>query len=196
MTRALAALLLLLACACGPRAATGRFHPREEGLTLLYEDPRLPEPRRHEERLQARVMATKEEGGSLLIRVSYQTLSNRLEVLQGARRGGLALPDGRGGGLVLLPEGFPAVPAWEVRGTRHAVIGWGTREFPVGLLPRDHPRVGVWVESTAPSGQRRRAFLLPDLGEVEAFQFEGGAWGCVNRLVSRGFTDLPSRSRS
>jgi hypothetical protein len=51
--------------------------------------------------------------------------------------------------------------------------------------------VGVWVEARPLQGPRRRTLYLPNLGEVEAQEEHGDGWVTVNRLVARGFVDLP-----
>jgi hypothetical protein len=55
--------------------------------------------------------------------------------------------------------------------------------------------VGVWVEAQPARGPLRRTLYLPDLGEVESLELRDGAWIAVNRLVGRGFTDLPISAR-
>jgi hypothetical protein len=60
------------------------------------------------------------------------------------------------------------------------------------LLPPTADPVGVWVETGPPQGVHRRTLYLPNLGEVESREERDGTWVVVNRLVARGFTDLPA----
>jgi hypothetical protein len=52
---------------------------------------------------------------------------------------------------------------------------------------------GVWVEASRKEGAKRRTLYLQGLGEVETLEWRGGEWVAVNRLVGRGFTDLPAQ---
>lgn len=189
----LAPLSLLAALACSP-AGPAVYGPHEAGLTLTYENPSLPETQRAGQRQQLRVEASKEVDGGVMVRRSYSSLSSPpMDLVVFHRGGGIALlrPDGRAQ-LQVLPEGFPErVRAWEFQGTRYRVLGRAEARLPFAL-PLDQ-RLGVWVEATPSKGPRSRVLYLPGLGEVESLVQEGTGWACVNRLVSRGFTDAPIR---
>lgn len=170
------------------------YGPHEAGLTLIYENPSLPEAQRAEQRQQLRVEASKEVDGGVMVRRSYSSLSSPpMDLVVFHRSGGTALvrPDG-GARLQVLPEGFPErVRAWELQGTRYRVLGRSEARLSLALPPEQ--RLGVWVESVPAKGPRTRVLYLPGLGEVESLVQEGNGWICVNRLVSRGFTDAPIR---
>lgn len=189
----LAPALLLLALACA-RTEPAVYGPHEAGLTLIYENPSLPEAQRAEQRQQLRVEASKEVDRGVMVRRSYSSLANPpMDLVVFHRGGGTALlrPDGSAQ-LQLLPEGFPdRVSDWEVQGTRYRVLGRAEARLPFPL-PADQ-RLGVWVEAIPAKGPRTRVLYLPGMGEVESLVREGAAWTCVNRLVSRGFIDAPLR---
>lgn len=170
------------------------YGPHEAGLTLIYENPSLPEAQRAEQRQQLRVEASKEVDGGVMVRRSYSSLSSPpMDLVVFHRSGGTALvrPDG-GAQLQVLPEGFPErVRAWELQGARYRVLGRSEARLSLALPPEQ--RLGVWVESVPAKGPRTRVLYLPGLGEVESLVQEGNGWICVNRLVSRGFTDAPIR---
>lgn len=186
-------MLLLLALACAP-TEPAVYGPHEVGLTLIYENPSLPEAHRPEQRQQLRVEASKEVDGGVMVRRSYSSLSSPpMDLVVFHRDGGMALvrPDG-GARLQVLPEGFPdRVRTWELQGTRHRVLGHAEARLPMVLAPEQ--RLGVWVESIPAKGPRTRVLYLPGLGEVESLVQEGRGWICVNRLVSKGHTDAPLR---
>jgi len=196
MRRALplvAPAMLLLSLACQPRAASPVYGPWEEGLTLAFEDPSQPQPQRAADRLQVRVArSSMAPGAPRLVQLDLTSLRSQMSLLVRHQDGGIALL-GDGGRVVAqtLPAGFPAVTAWEDRGTRFHVVGRATWEGAAVLPPTSDP-VGVWVEAQPPQGPRRRTLYLPNLGEVEAQEERGGTWITVNRLVARGFVDLPS----
>lgn len=190
-----AALLLLVGCdgAIRPRpASTPIFAPWEEGLTLIYESPELPDAQRFERRLQVKVLRSKDAGKGREVEVSYATFQGEMK-LQLAHRGGGSFLELQGlPELPILPQGFPdQVSTWTLRETTYQVIG---RASVVGMglrLPQGHPTDGVWVEARTPDGTRRHTLYLPDLGEVESRVLVDGRWKVVNRLVSRGFSETP-----
>jgi hypothetical protein len=55
---------------------------------------------------------------------------------------------------------------------------------------------GIWVESfsTSDPTNRSRTLYLPDLGEAETLSWDQAHWRWVatNRLVTRGFTEVPA----
>jgi hypothetical protein len=188
---------LLASLACQPRpAAPVVYGPWEEGLTLAYENPSQPQPQRSENRLQVRVArATLGPGAPILIQLDLTTIRGRMSVLARHQDGGIDLVEANGKVLGrALPARFPADPQWTDQGTEYRVIGRATWEG-AALLPATSDPVGVWVESRSPQGLRRRTLYLPNLGEVESREERNGSWVAVNRLVARGFTDLPAIPR-
>jgi hypothetical protein len=190
-------VVLLAGLACQPEPATPVvFGPWEEGLTLAYENPSQPQPQRSENRLQVRVAHSAIGPGSPgLVRLDLTTTRGQRSVLVRHQDGGIDLVEE--GGRILarpLPAQFPDISHWVDRDTEYRVIGRATWEG-AALLPTTSDPVGVWVESRSPQGLRRRALYLPNLGEVESREERDGSWVVVNRLVARGFTDLPAIKR-
>lgn len=192
----IAALVLLTACQYPPAQPTA-YGPSEEGLTLAFEDPSLPQPQRSQQRLQIRVAKTRlQEDGSGLVAADYTSQQGSLRLLLQHQHGGINLvtPDGKTM-AVLLPAGFPQTLAWQDRGITFRVLGRGTWDG-ARILPDTRSPVGVWVEASTEAGPIRRTLYLPGLGEVESLERNGSAWIPTNRLVALGFTDLPiSNSR-
>lgn len=190
--RRLVPALLLLALACGqPTEAV--YAPCEAGLTLGFENPSLPSPQREEERQQLRVSETRADARGLLVRRTYSSLKvPALEVAVLHRDGGVALlSEGRPDGIPILPQGFPdRVQHWRLGEVQYRIIGRVEARLP-GLELPEGSRQGVWVEAEAPNGVRSRRLYLPGIGEAEAHVLRDGQWVCVNRLISRGFTDAP-----
>ena len=187
---------LLLGAAChwpGPPSREKTFAPHEAGLTLLYENPLLAPEMRANERLQARVAASKDLDGGRVVRITYTSLRGELSALYFQKDGGVSLSqDGQHFGLRVFPAGFPdRVSQWQAGGAKFRVLGRAMADLHGLKLPDTVDRVGVWVESESPQGARLRTFLLPDIGEVETLAWREGSWVCTNRLVSRGFTDVP-----
>ena len=192
----LPAAALVLGTACMPQRQHRIYGPWEEGLTLAYEDPTLPQPQRSAERLQVRVAkASFQGGGSGTVQVDYSSLHGSLTLLLRHQDGGIALLGSDGKPVAqILPEGFPATTAWEEHGIAYRVLGRGAWDG-ARILPDTSSAVGVWVEARPPAGPLRRTLYLPDLGEVESLELRSGTWVPVNRLVARGFTDLPTSGR-
>lgn len=192
----LAPAVLLLSLACQPHGAAPVYAPWEEGLTLAFEDPSMPQPRRSQERLQVRVARSSvSPGAPRLVQLDMTSLRGQLSLLLRYQDGGIALLGENGRVLAqTLPPGFPETATWEDRGTQFRVIG---RAAWVGaaILPQTATTVGVWVEARPLQGPRRRTLYLPNLGEVESQEARGPAWVTVNQLVSRGFVDLPASPR-
>lgn len=198
MRRSFFLSLVLLLVGCDRQATVAMYAPHEEGLTLAYEDPRLPPPQRREQRQQVRVgRVTPATAGGLRVVCAFSTL-------KGEQSGSFLLEEGA---VVQespaipqladpLPKGFPdRIQAWTAQGRRFKVLG---RAMAVGLevrLPQGFNQLGVWVESVPEdgSGPTTRHFFLPDLGRVETQEFRNGQWLSVNKLVDRGFTDAPYR---
>ena len=180
--------------ACQPRTATPvLFGPWEEGLTLAYEDPSLPQPLRSEHRLQVRVAHSDlSPGGPSLIQLDLTSIRGQMTVLLKPHAGGLDMVEASGRVLAqVLPAHFPDTAPWADQDTECRVLGRGAWEG-AALLPPGSDPVGVWVEARSSKAPPRRTLYLPNLGEVEAREERAGTWVIVNRLVARGFTDLPA----
>ncbi len=190
-----AALLLLLACQ--PRVAAPIYSPWEEGLTLTFENPSQPQPQRAEERVQVRVARSSiSPGAPHLVQLDMTSTRGQRSLLLRHQDGGIELVDESGQVLATpFPAHFPNLAPWLDHSTEVQVIGRARWEG-AALLPPTSEAIGVWVEARPPQGPRRRALYLPDLGEVEALEERNGGWVSVNRLVARGFTDLPLHKRS
>jgi hypothetical protein len=189
--------VLLAGLACQPQpAAPVVYGPWEEGLTLAYENPSQPQPQRSQERLQVRVArSTMGPGAPGLVQLDLTTTRGQRSVLVRHQDGGIDLVEDSGRVLAQpLPAHFPDITQWVDQDTECRVIGRATWEG-ASLLPTTSDPVGVWVESHAPKGPRRRTLFLPNLGEVESREERDGNWVVVNRLVARGFTDLPAIKR-
>ena len=189
----LAPVARVLSLACQPRPAAPIYGPWEEGLTLAFEDPSRPQPERSSDRLQVRVARSSVAPGSpRVVQLDLASLRGHMSLLIRHQDGGIALLGEDGQVLAqTLPPGFPSTATWEDRGTRFRVVGRATWEG-AALLPATSDPVGVWVEAQPPHGPRRRTLYLPNLGEVESQEERDGAWMTVNRLVARGFVDLPA----
>ncbi|MDP1833169.1 MAG: hypothetical protein Q8K67_14005 [Geothrix sp.] len=186
---------LLLGLACQPRTDPPIYGPWEEGLTLAFEDPSQPQPQRSANRLQVRVARSAMAPGSpRLVQLDLASTRGQLSLLLRHQDGGIALVGEDGQVLAhSLPSRFPDTAPWVERGTAFRVIGRARWEG-AAILPPTSDAIGVWVEARSPHG-RRRTLYLPGLGEVEAQEERDGTWVAVNRLVARGFTDLPILKR-
>jgi hypothetical protein len=188
--------LLISALACQP-PSTPIYSPWEEGLTLAFEDPSQPQPQRSQNRLQIRVAKTSLAADKpALIQIDMSSLSGHLDLKLRLQAGGSTLL-GETDQVIsrILPEGFPSTTHWVERETEFTVIGRATWEG-ASILPATSDPIGIWVEARPVKGPRHRRLYLPNLGEVESLvEDRDGKWICVNRLVSRGFTDLPIRKR-
>ena len=190
-----AALLACLACQPQPTAPVV-YGPWEEGLTLVYEDPSRPQPQQSEDRLQVRVAhSTMGPGAPTLVRLDLTSTRGQMGVLVRHQDGGIDLIEENGRTLArALPAHFPDIDGWVDHGVEFRVLGRAAWEGAAILPPGSDP-VGVWVEARSPEGFRRRTLYLPNLGEVESREERAGTWVVVNRLVARGFTDLPTLKR-
>ena len=189
--------VLLAYMACQPRPATPIvFAPWEEGLTLAYEDPSLPQPLQSARRMQVRVAHTSlGPGGPSLIQLDLTSSRGQMTVLLCPHDSGLDVVEASGRVLAMaLPAHFPETTHWADRHTECMVIGRAAWEG-ASILPATSDPVGIWVEARASQAARRRTLFLPNLGEVETREERDGNWIVVNRLVARGFTDLPTRKR-
>ena len=190
--------LALLAAVPGCRPKDPRplvYAAWEEGLTLGFESPELPTPRREASRFQKQVTRTQFEGEVRKVEITYTTLQGNLVLQQELRKGGVFFLDGQGKAQVLLPEGFPdAVASWETPSHRFTLLGRARWERESPAFPDTQSREGVWVEATPlrPGGARIRAFYLPGIGEAESREWRDGRWATTNVLVSRGFSEIPT----
>jgi hypothetical protein len=191
----LAPAALLLCLACQPRPAAAVYGAWEEGLTLTFEDPSRPQPQRGEERIQIRVARSAIAPGSpRVVQLDLTSTRGRKTLILKHQDGGITLlgEDTRVA-ATLLPVQFPDAAPWSDHGIEFRVVGRARWEG-AAILPSTADPIGIWVEATG-QGLRRRTLYLPDLGEVEAQVERDGAWITVNRLVARGFTDLPITKR-
>lgn len=196
-----ALLLLVLAASCRTSPLDKDrvlYAPHEEGLVLSYENPSLEGQARADERLQVRVeqarpLASPE--GTFEGTLTYTRLRGQDRFAFLTRDGGLRVMDAQNRSAEVLPAGFPErTQAWGDRqDVVYRVLGRGTLPHFDRFLPRDFPKVGVWVEGQpAPGkGPRTRSFLLPDVGTAEVQEWRDGAWVPVMRLTGRGFSDTP-----
>lgn len=187
-------MLLVCSLACEPTDPNQLFAPMEAGLTLAYENPSLPQPRRTQERMQARIAKVEQVDGKWLVTKTFTTFEGQMDVLFSYENGGVSLmKDSKTPAAVLLPAHFPNVKPWEERGRRFRVEGRAAMPETDVNFPGTLRRMGVWVasESVDGKGPKRRTFFLPRLGEIETQEFQEGKWVTVNRLFSYGFSDLP-----
>jgi hypothetical protein len=196
----LAPATLLLGLACQPRPAAPVAAPVygawEEGFTMAFEDPSLPQPQRAEERIQVRVTRSAIAPGSpRLVQLDLTSSKGRKTLVLKHQDGGITLlGEDSQVAATLLPVHFPEATAWVDHGTQFRVIGRARWEG-AAILPATSDPIGVWVEASSFQGIRRRTLYLPNLGEVEAQVERAGAWVTVNRLVAQGYTDLPMTPR-
>jgi hypothetical protein len=192
---AVAAILLLAGCdRMVSKEPAQVYGPGEEGLTLVYADPSQPA----QPRLQMRVAKVESTAEGRRVTETWSNVNGQMEITILQREGGVSIaPPGREPFMV-LPPGFPdRTTSWIARGRLGRVIGRSRVDLPGVDLPQG-PLEGVWVEILPldEAGTARRALYVPDIGEVESLEWRKGDWIPVNRLVSRGFTDLPvSRSQ-
>lgn len=189
-----------LAAAFGCRPAPGRgeiFAAWEEGRTLIFEDPTLPDApnvsRRFQQRLQKQVVRSSEAPSGRLVETVFSTFQGQQAFTLQLKDGGVSLLDGQGRVLRVLPEGFPdSATAWTIPGYRMQVLGrahWG-RQSPA--FPATRPPEGVWVEGESLlGGPRIRLFYLPDFGEVEKREWRDGKWITTSLMVGWSFQEIP-----
>ncbi len=187
-------LVLASGLACERTDSDQLFAPVEAGLTLAYENPSLPQPRRTQERMQVRIAKVQQDGNKLMVTKTFTTFEGQMEALFAYENGGVYLiREPKAAPLVVLPARFPSVKAWEDRGRRNQVEGRAAIPETGLRLPDTMNRMGVWVSSETLDGKgpKLRTFFLPQLGEIETQEFRGGTWVVVNRLFSYGFSDPP-----
>ena len=191
--RVLAALLGLLALGTGCQDQRAMVYaPWEEGLGLIFEDPRLPADIRWDARLQVLVSRSRlgingERAVDLL--VTTQTGQHHRALVE--RGGGLYQETEDGHLLRILPERFPAVQRWREGDLYCRILARGAWLDTRVALPDQPDRMGIWVERLSLSDpvQRIRTLYLPDLGEVESWVWIKDAWVCTSRLAGRGWVD-------
>jgi hypothetical protein len=196
----LLSLPLALASALGCARQGGQqgiYFPSEAGLTLQFAnvdtEPAVP----ISGRTQIRVGQSKQTQEGLEITCSVATLQGASDVkFLYTQDGGVLLITSETNKTIVLPPGFPDKTLdWQSDGVSYQVIGRAKADLPGVNLPDP---IGVWVEAVpiAPqlpnTGIKVRIFFLPGIGEAETKVFREGAWRTVNRLVGRGFTDVPS----
>ncbi len=199
MLLAVPALALVLACRTAPIDRERLVYaPHEEGLTLTYENPSLEGQVRLDARLQVRVEAAKPLAGpdrDFEGRLVYTRLTGIERYAFEVKDGGLRITDDQNRGSEILPAGFPErTQAWgDKEDTRFRVLGRASNPQFDRFLPKDAPRIGIWIEGVPATGKgvRTRTFILPDVGPAEVLEWRDGAWKPVLRLTGRGFTDLP-----
>ena len=200
---ALGAALVILAFSPGcDRMLAPARHPVyaawEEGLTLGYENPQLTDTaQRTQNRQMVRVKEAKPAASGMMITKTFTSFSGQAETRVLEYNGGVRLQAGTPGGILLLPEGFPdRVSRWSTRGTFNWVVGRATADLPGVRFADSGDVTGIWVESISQSDPtvRSRTFYLPDIGEAETMTWdqEHWRWAVTNRLVTRGFTDVPA----
>ena len=199
MKRALipASLLLLAGCQQPGPAVARPYAAAEEGLTLVYIDPSLPQDQQAAKRLQVRVdkVVARPDGASVIFKTFTLGLGKPFQALFVLKDGGVGLlsPDGKTE-APMLPKGFPdAVEAWSSGATSYRILGRGGWVQGAAVLPEDRPSEGIWVEARAEGAKPLRSLYLPGLGEVQTDELQAdGRWTTVNLLTQYGFTDMPS----
>ena len=198
MKRALlsAPLLLLTACQQAGPVVPRPYAAAEEGLTLVYINPSLPQDQQAAQRLQVRVdkVLDRDDGAQVVFKsftVGVQPPFQSKFVLKNAGVG-LLSPDGKSE-LPLLPEGFPdRTASWTRAGAQFRVLERGAWASGAKVLPADRGSEGVWVEARTANGDLSRSLYLPAFGEVQTDERQAdGSWLTVNLLTQYGFTDLP-----
>jgi hypothetical protein len=162
----------------------------EEGLTLGYEAPGS------HQRLSVRVKEARPSASGLAVTETFSSTGGFWEARLLQKDGGVLL-DPDGGRIPLLPEGFPdRVARWSTGRSYSWVVGRATADLPGVVFGDPSAKVGVWVETFRldGAGRRSRTLYLPDIGEAETREWDQptGRWVTTNRLVTRGFTDVPS----
>jgi hypothetical protein len=198
-------LLLPLALAQGCARQAGQqaiYLPTEAGLTLQFANVDTEPAAPISGRTQIRVSRSNQTQEGLEIVCSVASLQSATDInFLYTQDGGVFLitPDTNKtdtNKTIVLPPGFPDKTfAWQSDGVSYQVIGRAKADLPGVNIPDP---IGVWVEAApiAPqlsnAGAKARIFFLPGIGEAETKVFRQGAWKTINRLVERGFTDVPS----
>ncbi len=198
MKRALvpAALLLLTACQQPGPDVPRTYAAAEEGLTLVYINPSLPQDQQAAQRLQVRVdkMVEREDGAQAVFKSFTVGLQSPITSTFVVKNGGVGLlsPDGKSE-MQILPQGFPDAATWSRAGVQFRILGRGAWIQGAKVLPAGRSAEGVWVEARTDRGAVSRSLYLPALGEVQTDERQAnGRWATVNLLTQYGFTDLPA----
>lgn len=195
---ALALLVLLAGAGCRPTAeAPEVFEAWEEGSTLIFENPTLPDApparTRFHERLQKQVVRRVDEGGLRRVETRLSTFQGQQTVTVLVKDGGVSILDPLGRQIMVLPPGFPErTSSWHTASHRWRVLGRARWERPQPAFPATRPVEGIWVEGEPLQGDPRlRIFYLPDIGEVEKREWRDGAWVTTALLVGWNFQEIP-----
>lgn len=196
-----AALFLLLAGVqqgCRPALdAAERYEAWEAGMTLVFENPSLPDAapaqQRLHERYQKQVVTSEENGAERRVGTQFTTYQGQQVVSLVLKDGGVSLQDALGRGTLILPQGFPErTSSWTSGGYRMKVLGRARWERDKPGFPATRPPEGIWVEGEPLGpGTRTRVFYLRDLGEVEKREWRDGKWVTTNLLVGFSFQEIP-----
>ncbi|MCL1893650.1 MAG: hypothetical protein FWG02_05380 [Holophagaceae bacterium] len=172
------------------------YAPTHYGITFLYENPGFEGEAQNNNRVQIRVLQSKETSEGLEVTcqsTSYRGVENAISLCQ---------PDGAvfsvspsGNKSMVLPAGFPEkTTSWESEGIFYQVIGRTKVDIP-GVRAPDH--IGVWVEAIHTSSyplalgfEKARFFFLPNIGMAEIKVFSQGNWVTVYKLTGRYASDM------
>jgi hypothetical protein len=185
-------LALAVGCAIQPEREV-IYSPTEPGLTLVFENPSIES----QNRTQLRVANANKTDEGLEVDISVDTLQGSGAMkLQCMQDGGVFIVGSDDKRATVLPPGFPdKTQAWQSDGISYSVIGRARADLEEVKL---QDPVGIWVEAAPVSAQslnsgvsRARIFFLPGVGEAETKELREGKWITVNRLIGRGFSDLP-----
>lgn len=192
-----ASLLLLAGCQQPGPDVPRPYAAAEEGLTLAYINPSLPQDQQAAQRLQVRVdkVMDRADGAQVAFKSFTVGVHPPFQSTFVVKDGGVGLlsPDGKSE-LLLLPEGFPDKTAsWSRAGVQFRILGRGAWLMGAKVLPADRNADGVWVEARTGQGAVSRSLYLPAFGEVQTDERQAdGRWVTVNLLTQYGFTDLPA----
>jgi hypothetical protein len=192
------AVLLAALPGCRPATATAeRFEAWEEGMTMIFENPTLPDAspasQRFHERYQKQVVRSVEAGGERRVGTQFTTFQGQQVVSLVLRDGGVQFQDAQGRAAMILPQGFPErTSSWTSGDYRMKVLGRARWDRDKPVFPAIRPPEGVWVEGEPlGAGTRTRVFYLPDFGEVEKREWRGGSWVTTNLMVGFSFQEVP-----
>ena len=192
----LAALALMLACERREEQAA-IYAPIVAGTILQFETLR-PDPDNEvnpSDRLQLRVLQTKQADNGLEVVCEYSTLQGTTTTtILCQKDGGVFFVGADGSKSLRLPPGFPDKTAsWQSNRATFQVLGRAKANLE-GIELYDP--IGVWVEATTippqPSSPyffwkgKARILFLPGIGEAETRVLHEGNWVTVSRLVGVG----------
>lgn len=195
-----ALLLLLVGVQQGCRPAlegAERYEAWEEGMTLIFENPSLPDAaparQRFHERYQKQVIRSEANGVERRVETQFTTYQGQQVVALVLKDGGVSLQEAQGRGTLILPQGFPErTSSWTSGGYRMKVLGPARWERDKPGFPATRPPEGIWVEGEPQGlGTRTRVFYLRDFGEVEKREWRDGKWVTTNLMVGFSFQEIP-----